>query len=1010
MEMQDQILKTGEEILKKMDSAGKASLFSRDFWYGSIMDWSMKNEQFKTQMFRFVDVLPSLNSSQDVAKHLKEYFASAGGDLPSVFNFGLGLGSLAPSLMAGAIRKNVSQMAKMFITGESPKDALSVLKKSRGENLAFTVDLLGEATLSEKEAHEYLERYLQLIDEISEAAKSWKEMPLIDKDHIGAIPRVNVSVKMTALYSQINCAAWDQTKKMLKDRLRPLLRKTMEKGTFLNLDMEQYAVKDLTIEVFQELMMESEFRTYPHFGCVIQAYLKDSLKDLEKLVKLARQRETPFTIRLVKGAYWDFETIEAKQRGWAIPVFENKNETDANYEKCAHFLMQSYPHIRLALGSHNVRSIAAAIVSADKLGLPRTAYEIQMLYGMAEPIKKALVEMGFRVREYAPIGDLLPGMAYLVRRLLENTSNESWLRGKFAENLTPKDLLKDPSLKGIGSAAQAGVTASNAASSSLAGAVAGASTGATAGANILSFRNEPYKDFAIDSNRSSMMAALALARKEMSKSWPVIIDNKEIKTDTLFERTNPSKPSEILGKSFFASEKEAEQAVVSAKKAMMSWKKVPTQERANYLFKLADKMEQKRWKLIATQVLEVGKPWAEADADVAEAIDFCRYYAYAMLDMEKPKRAGHAPGEHSIYHYQPRGITLVIAPWNFPLAILAGMVAAAAVAGNSVIMKPAEQSTLVAAGLMEMILEVGFPPGVINFLPGYGEVVGEYLVKHRDISTIAFTGSKAVGLSILQKSTQVVKGQANVKKCIIEMGGKNAVIVDSDADLDEAVKGVLYSAFGFSGQKCSACSRVIVLDSVFEKFESRLLEATKSIETGSAENPLSYYGPVVDKEAFDRINSTIERSKLSSKLLYQGVQTHNRDDSGYVVPPTIFTDVDPNSELAQNEIFGPVLAIIKASSIDHALEIANGTEYALTGGIFSRSPENIEKIKREFECGNLYINRTITGAMVERHPFGGFKMSGLGSKTGGPDYLLNFTEPRCVTENTMRRGFAPTMD
>jgi RHH-type proline utilization regulon transcriptional repressor/proline dehydrogenase/delta 1-pyrroline-5-carboxylate dehydrogenase len=406
---------------------------------------------------------------------------------------------------------------------------------------------------------------------------------------------------------------------------------------------------------------------------------------------------------------------------------------------------------------------------------------------------------------------------------------------------------------------------------------------------------------------------------------------------------------------------------------------------------------------MADQVLEVCKPWDQADGDVAEAIDFCRYYARDMRKLSMPQKVGKVPGEDSIYHYQSRGVTLVIAPWNFPLAILCGMATAALVTGNTLIMKPAEQSSIVAAGLMNLLKEVGFPAGVVNFLPGFGEEVGEYLVNHKDISTIAFTGSKNVGLHILQKAAVVHIGQQHVKRCIIEMGGKNAVIIDNDADLDEAVDGVTYSAFGFAGQKCSACSRVIVLDEVYDKFVDRLVETTKGLVIAAADEGKSYYGPVVDKEAHERILSVIEKAKQNHKILFQG----QAPTSGYFIPPTIFEVTDASSELTQEEVFGPVLAVIKAKDMDHALEIANGTAYALTGGLFSRSPANIAKVRDDFECGNLYINRGITGALVDRHPFGGFKMSGVGSKTGGPDYLKQFMEPRAISENTMRRGFAP---
>jgi RHH-type proline utilization regulon transcriptional repressor/proline dehydrogenase/delta 1-pyrroline-5-carboxylate dehydrogenase len=980
---QSQIFSTGQEILKRMEGAGKGSIFSKDFWYGSIMDWSMKNEQFKTQMFRFVDVLPSLNSGQEVASHLQEYFTDAGGELPPVFNVGLGLGSLAPGLMAGAIRKNVTQMAKMFITGENPQEALPVLKKARKNKIAFTVDILGEATLSENEALDYQKKYLELIDWLAKDAASWEDIPQIDSEATGPLPKVNVSVKMTALFSQLNDKDWNNTKTALKDRLRPVFQRGLEKNVFVNLDMEHYGVKHLTLEVFKELMLEPAFRGYPFFGCVIQAYLRDSFEDIKDLIQFAEQRGTPFTVRLVKGAYWDSETIEAEQKDWPIPVYTNKAESDANYEACAELLLKNYPRIKAAFGSHNVRSLAAVIVLAQKYNVPKEGFEMQMLAGMADSIKKSLVEMGFRVREYAPVGELIPGMAYLVRRLLENTSNESWLRGKFADGLNVEKLLADP--------------AQNLKKSSPLRSVK------------KEFTNEALLDFAVLENRKGIETAIAKLRAQLPVKVPLLIQGQQIQAPRTFQRENPSRNQEIVAIVSAATNEHAEAAVKSAKAALPAWRKKSAHDRAALLDKLADLMKRDRFALIAEQVLEVGKPWDQADADVGEAIDFCRYYAADMRKLAQPLRVGKVAGENSLYSYHPRGITLVIAPWNFPLAILCGMATAAAVTGNTVIMKPAEQSSLVAWGLMKLMMEAGFPEGVVSFLPGYGEEVGDYLVHHPDIATIAFTGSRSVGLHIYKAAAEPPKvengklRQAVLKRCIIEMGGKNAIIVDSDADLDEAVDGVLYSAFGFAGQKCSACSRVIVLDGVYDKFVTRLKEATESLQITSAENPAAYLGPVVDKEAFDRIQNLIAKAKTEHSLIAQ-IQAPKE---GYFVPPTIFAVKDSDCSLAQEEVFGPVLAVLRAKDMDHALQMANGTAYALTGGLFSRSPKNIERCLEEFEVGNLYINRGITGAMVDRHPFGGFKMSGLGSKTGGPDYLKQFTEPRASSENTMRRGFAP---
>ncbi|MEQ1875628.1 MAG: L-glutamate gamma-semialdehyde dehydrogenase [Bdellovibrionia bacterium] len=1038
----------GQEIFNLMEEES-GSIFNKDWWYGRLMDWSMKNEHFKTQMFRFVDVLPYLKSSNEVARHLKEYFAESGDNLPGVMSFGVGVGQLMPPVLATVVRKNVTQMAKMFIAGSDPRDAMPVLEKNRSQKIAFTVDLLGEATLSEKEALEYQHRYIDLIRWLARHSENWKEIPQIDRDSNGPLPKVNVSVKVSALFSQINLKDWEGTKTALKARLRPVFDVAMESGVFINLDMEQYSYKNLTLEIFRELLLEPKYKTYPHWGIVIQGYLRDSASDIDSLVAFSRERGTSFTVRLVKGAYWDYETVDAAQKNWPIPVYTDKRETDANFELCTFKLLQNHKLIRPAIASHNVRSIAACMTHAKNLGVAPNDYEIQMLHGMAEPIKRALVKMGVRIRQYTPIGELIPGMAYLVRRLLENTSNESFLRSKFAENVSNESLLEDPSAlvakkknangdsayrKGNGvhivtgedDLSRRSFTAGAGSAKRTSGDQAIWQSGnpslapgnwsetdssawaeehgtSTSPLEFPMFKNEALLDFTLPENRTNMLTALKNARAKFGQKIPAVIGGKNILTGKTLNSVNPANPSEIVGVVTLSSTEEAERAVVIAAEEFKTWKQEPIEKRAKILERAADIMNQRRFELCAAQVLEVGKNWSEADGDVCEAIDFLRYYAIEMRRLAKPRRVGSAPGEVSLYHYQARGVALVIAPWNFPLAILTGMVGAALVAGNTVVMKPAEQSSVVAHDLIKILLEAGVPPGAAHFVPGLGEEVGEYLVNNPQISLIAFTGSKEVGLNILNKASQVPRGQNQVKRCIIEMGGKNAIIVDSDADLDEAVLGVMYSAFGFQGQKCSACSRVIVVKEIYERFLDRLVEATRSIKIAPSEDPSSYVGAVIDEAAQKKMLKTIDENRSKFKIAFQG----EVPSTGYFVPPTIFADVTPRSSLAQEEIFGPVLAVIKANNIEDAIEIANDTQFGLTGGIYSRSPATIEHVKMNVEVGNFYVNRPITGAIVERHPFGGFKLSGVGSKTGGPDYLQQFMEPRCITENTLRRGFAP---
>ncbi|MEJ7584928.1 MAG: aldehyde dehydrogenase family protein, partial [Acidimicrobiales bacterium] len=418
----------------------------------------------------------------------------------------------------------------------------------------------------------------------------------------------------------------------------------------------------------------------------------------------------------------------------------------------------------------------------------------------------------------------------------------------------------------------------------------------------------------------------------------------------------------------------------------------------------ADWMRQRRDELGALEVFEAGKPWAEADADVCEAIDFCEYYGREALRLEHGGTVQSPPGEANRLTYQGKGVGVVIAPWNFPLAIPTGMTVAALAAGNPVILKPAEQTPAVAARLVEALTAAGLPPGVLGFLPGYGEEVGARLVEHPDVSFIVFTGSRAVGLSIIEQAARHQPGQRHVKRVVAEMGGKNALIVDGDADPDQVVPAAIESAFSFAGQKCSALSRLIVVDSAYDAIVSRLIQAASELQLGHAREMATQVGPVIDADAHRRLTKAIDEAPSFATIAAR------RDDvpeGGWYVGPTVVTDVDRQSPLGREEFFGPLLSVFRVADLDEAVALANDTEYALTAGILSRSPEHIRRATAELQAGNIYVNRGITGAVVGRQPFGGFALSGVGSKAGGPDYLLQFVDPRTVTENTLRQGFAP---
>jgi RHH-type proline utilization regulon transcriptional repressor/proline dehydrogenase/delta 1-pyrroline-5-carboxylate dehydrogenase len=518
------------------------------------------------------------------------------------------------------------------------------------------------------------------------------------------------------------------------------------------------------------------------------------------------------------------------------------------------------------------------------------------------------------------------------------------------------------------------------------------------------FRNAGPARFFDPDVRQHMVSALAGMRGSFGGAYPLLIGERRVSDRPQAKVYYPGEPETVVGQVAQASPADVDAAVALAREGFPSWRDRPAAERAAVLRRAADMVEERRFELAAVMVYESGKPWHEADSDVAEASDYLRYYAQEAERYAQPKLMGAVLGEHNEYVYQGRGVAAVIAPWNFPLAIITGMSSAALAAGNAAILKPAEPSPIIAYRLVEILRAAGVPPEVVQYVPGRGYEVGRALVEHPGIDIIAFTGSTTVGQSIMAAAAQVRPGQRNVKRVIAEMGGKNAIIIDDDADLDEAIAGTVASAFGYAGQKCSACSRLVVVGSAYEGVLERLRHAVASLIGGPPDDPATVVPPVISAAARDKITGYIEAAKSTCRVLVEGAVPPG---PGYYVRPTVFTDVSLDSPIAREEIFGPVLAVFHARNFDEAIHIATDSSFALTGGVFSRSPRHIDLARAKFRVGNLYINRKITGAIVGRQPFGGLAMSGTGDKAGGPDYLLQFMEPGVVTENTTRRGFAP---
>jgi 1-pyrroline-5-carboxylate dehydrogenase len=510
---------------------------------------------------------------------------------------------------------------------------------------------------------------------------------------------------------------------------------------------------------------------------------------------------------------------------------------------------------------------------------------------------------------------------------------------------------------------------------------------------LTEFRNEPYTDFSIPANRQAMEQALRQVHSEFGREYRLRIGSDWISTEDKLRSLNPSNTNEVVGVHHKATGDLARRAIESSWSYFPQWSRVPAEQRARLLLDAARILRRRKMEFDAWLVYEAGKSWPEAEADVSEAIDFCDYYAREMLRLAGPQKVLQLSGEQDELVYIPLGVGVVIPPWNFPLAIMVGMTVAALVTGNTVVLKPSSETPTIAAKFAEVLLEAGFPEGCFTLLTGSGGAVGDVLVEHPKTRFIAFTGSRDVGLRINELAARTQRGQLWIKRVVAEMGGKDAIVVDADCDLDKAVEGVLVSAFGYQGQKCSACSRAIVDDKVYEPFLDKLTARAKAIRVGPADDPANYMGPVISAAARKTILEYIETGRREGRLL---TGEEAPEGNGYFIPPTIIADVDSKARIFQEEIFGPVLAVTRARDFQHAIDLANDSEYGLTGAVFSNNPDHLRQAAQEFHVGNLYFNRKCTGAMVGAHPFGGFNMSGTDSKAGGPDYLLLFLQAKSI--------------
>lgn len=936
-----------------------------------LLNWVMEKPRIKSSLFQFVDVLASLDRSSDVLDHLRAYFDDTANPskLPRWIRWGLRASTMRfvpDKVVAEAARFSVRQLADRFIAGSDAGELGEEIERLESEGFSISIDRLGEEVAGEQEAEEYRWAYQHIL-------QSFDDLP---ESEVARTHQRSLSVKLTALDSQFDSLARQTTLQRLERRVKPILRQARKRNIIVYFDMEQDSTREITLELIRRLLGDDEFADWDQLGMVIQAYHRHSTRDCKKILKWCENRNKRLWVRLVKGAYWDYERIIAYRNNWDVPVYESKTRTDRNYCELARLLGDYYPTAKPAFGSHNLYSLSYGIEVARQEDMKPGEWELQMLYGMGEPIQQLLNERGYPVRLYVPYGELLPGMSYLVRRLLENTSNQSFLRQTFhdeseADSQYDSEVSDDP----------------------------------VAPPKREGYRSVGLQNFSKRSEIEEQRLAVDSIQKKYGNNYSLFIDGEWIDTDSTITSVNPSDSDDVVGRISRADPGHVGRALRAADEVFGDWRDTGHDERADWLERLGDRLEQDRRELASWVLLENGKNWREADADVMEAIDFCYYYADQMRRLAEGKQWSW-PGEDNIYTYEPRGPTAVIPPWNFPLAILTGMTTAALVTGNPVILKPSSQTPIIAYQFVKRAVDAGLPEGVLQLVPGSGSQVGNEIVEHPSINVIAFTGSREVGLSIREKAGKIRENEDIMKNVVLEMGGKNALVVDADANKDKALDGVIRSAFGYQGQKCSACSRLLLHESIAETFLERLTEAASSLRIGPAADPANFMGPLIDRESLMRIQEYQDLAREEGEVVLEPDVPDDLPD-GYYTGPMIVDRVDPDARIAREEIFGPILPVIRYSDLEEAIDIANDVKYALTGGLYSRHPDHIRQVKSDFKVGNLYVNRKITGAMVGRQPFGGFKLSGTGTKAGGPDYLKNFLWPRSVTENTVRRGFSP---
>ncbi|MSQ36427.1 MAG: aldehyde dehydrogenase family protein [Dehalococcoidia bacterium] len=953
-----------------------------------VEDWllthAVAEERFRGRLLRYMDVLAALDhdaGGHEAKRLAREYFGDAFPDLPFALRWLLRVARdpLLPAPVVGVTaRRSVELFARRFITLPAPDAVRATADQLAALGRSPSFDLLGEAVLSAAEAQAYVDRYLALLVQLA-------THPAAGTRTASGNATLQISLKLSSLTAHFSPVDPAGTVRRVRPALEAIVEAAARARVGLTVDMEQYAYRDLTWELFTHVFGRgARFADWPDAGIVLQAYLRDAETHAHQLVAFARARGMPFQVRLVKGAYWDYETIVAAANRWPAPVWSAKAATDASFERTLAILVAAHPALRIAVGSHNARAHAHAEALAAVHGLPPRTLEHQVLFRTAEGTSRGLAALGWDVRDYVPVGEPLPGMAYLVRRVLENSSQAGFLL-QSRSGATPDELLRAP--RPVDDAPPGPLAPPRGERGP--GGEGSREARAPAGEGSVDFPRAAEARWHDAAFREAFEATLASTRARWGERFelpPALAAGSELVA--VFSPSHPDGPP--VGHAAFATGEAARRLAAELRAGAPHWAGAPVAERTRALRRAADLLYERAHEFAAWLVHEGGRDRADAWAEVVEAVDALQYYA------QRAEALFAAHGDT----VTPRGVVAVIPPWNFSLAIPCAMTAAALVTGNAAILKPAAQTPLVAHRLVALLHEAGVSTDVLACLPGRGADAGQALADSPDVAMVAFTGSHAVGTHLHESVAHVDPADAPLKALVAELGGKNPVLVFADADLDEAVDGILRSAFGHANQKCSAASRVLVAAPLFEHLRDRLIDAAQSIEVGPADAPATRVNPLIDRPAWERLQRAAATAREQCTVLLDRFAGRPGTLEAGPLIMQLSADRALSATTATEELFGPILVLIPFTDEAEAYAIANGTGYALTAGVFSRSPRTIERATHALDAGNIYVNRTITGARIGVEPFGGHHRSGTGPKAGGPDYLWAF----------LRRTDAPADD